>query len=490
MADSTEDGGRMIKGNGHRKFTNYLVALIVTLLAFLLKIILIHSINWPESSLVLSTGTIVISAWYGGFGPGVFSTILNYLILDYFFISPGVFLIHNSLSQNLRITIFLVEGVLVSWLAESLHRARRNVEKNMVKISQSEQFFRSLTENVKDYAIFLVNPKGIIISWNEGVSEIIGYQSNEILGKHFSSIFIEPFKRKQITKILKLASSKGRYEIEEWKKRKDNSQFWANIIITKLQDQKNERVLGFSVIIRDLTNRKKIEDAKSDFLSIVSHELKTPLSISRIISEKLLKKYKNNSHYKSKQILSFKNEVKDLQDLDSELNRLTILVNDLLDISRIDVNKLALQTKRINITLLINSVVVRMRQLTGNKNIIFQDSSKIFLTADPNRLGQVLINLITNAVRYSPFDSGIKVSATVQSKSILITVKDQGPGIPQAQQKLIFERFYQAQEPTYRGFGLGLYISKKIIELHKGKIWVDSKVEEGSAFTFSLPITS
>ncbi len=475
-----EDNLQVIKKTNNQRFFGYLLAVIVTLLGFLVKALLIKSISWPEGSLVLSTLTIMISAWYGGFGPGVLSTILNYFILDYFFISPGFFLIHNTLTQNLRIGIFIVEGVLISWLAESLHRARRNVERNMVKIYQSEQFFRSLIENVKDYAIFMVNTKGLIVSWNEGVASISGFQSNDIINKHFSRIFLEE-KERDYDNYLRAAKTKGHYEIEGWKKRRDGSRFWTNITITPLRD-KNKHLLGYSIILRDLTEKKKIEELKNDFLSIVAHELKTPISVSRIICENILKSYRNLRKPNA--------ELKDLKDMDSELTKLSLLINDVLDLSRIENFKLQLNSKKIELSSLIKAVVSKMIKTTGNQNIIYQKTSKIYLRADPYRIEQVLINLVSNAINYSSTKSKIVITTSILNQKVTVSVKDQGIGISKDQLKLIFNKYYQVNKFPIKGFGLGLYISKKIINIHKGKIWVESSKEQGTILSFSLPIPS
>lgn len=220
---------------------------------------------------------------------------------------------------------------------------------------------------------------------------------------------------------------------------------------------------------------KELDKQKSTFLNVVAHELKTPITIIRILSYRIIDQYKHIA------------EKETLRELDGELERLTILVDDLLDISRIEKGKLLIEKKRINISRLVRQVVKRMQEISPQHTIRYLGIQNTFLIIDELRIKQVLINLLANAVKHSEKNTTIIVGLRAEKTQIIIFVKDEGIGISRKEQPRIFDIFYQVQDYFTKGFGLGLYISKEIIQQHSGRIWVESKKGKGSTFYFSLP---
>lgn len=220
---------------------------------------------------------------------------------------------------------------------------------------------------------------------------------------------------------------------------------------------------------------KEQDKQKSTFLNVVAHELKTPITIIRILTYRIMEQYKKSV------------EKETLQEMDGELERLTILVDDLLDISRIEKGKLLIEKKKINIARLIQQVVIRMQEISPQHRIIYSFQKNVFIVVDELRIKQVLINLLANAIKHSQKQTSITVQLYETKNDITISVKDEGIGIDQKEQPFIFDMFYQVQDYFTKGFGLGLYISKEIIQQHEGKIWVESKKGKGSTFYFSLP---
>lgn len=220
---------------------------------------------------------------------------------------------------------------------------------------------------------------------------------------------------------------------------------------------------------------KEQDKQKSTFLNVVAHELKTPITIIRILTYRIMEQYKKTA------------EKETLQELDAELERLTILVDDLLDISRIEKGKLLIEKKKINISRLIKQVTTRMQEISPHHTIKYSFQKNIFIIADELRIKQVLINLLANAIKHSRKDTTITVGTDETQSDLIVSVKDDGIGISSKEQPHIFDMFYQVHDYFTKGFGLGLYISKEIIQQHQGKIWVESRKGKGSIFYFSLP---
>ena len=243
------------------------------------------------------------------------------------------------------------------------------------------------------------------------------------------------------------------------------------------------KFLGYIGVSPDITERKRIEQRKDEFLSIASHELKTPVTSIKGYGQILQHLLKQNVQGGSLTILT---------KLDFQINKLTTLVNDLLDVTRIQAGKLQLREELFDFTALVNEVVEDMQRTTQQHKIIKKlGKATKTVYGDRNRIEQVLINLIANAIKYSPATDKIIVSANTDKERVIFSVKDFGLGIPKDSQEKIFERYYRASsidENAIAGLGLGLYISNEIIKRQQGKIWFESATGKGSTFFFSLPL--
>lgn len=232
----------------------------------------------------------------------------------------------------------------------------------------------------------------------------------------------------------------------------------------------------------DITDRKKLEKQKDDFIGIVSHELKTPLTSIKLFSQILEKHLEENKDRRGSFLLSKMTE---------QIEKLTQLMASFVNVYKIQTGKLALNKKNFEIDKLISSVVSDFQYTTQSHTIEHDGQSKVTVFADKERIEQVLVNLISNAIKYSPTASKVIVTSSKNDKQIIISVQDFGLGIPKEEQGKIFDRFFRikAKEGSRpSGLGLGLYISSEIITQHKGKIWVESNEGKGSTFRFSLPI--
>ena len=238
------------------------VASVVAVLA--LKIVLDPLIGGQAPFLLLSAA-VIVGAWVGGLGPGLLATALCVLVADYSFLQPqGYF---AGLGRNaLPLLLFAVQGVLISALIEALRSAKGRVVASALEaknhreiLLRSEERFRLLVEGVEDYAIFMLDPEGRVVSWNAGAERINGYRQEEIVGEHFSFFHTREDKRRHHPlEELRVAASEGRYREEGLRVRKDGSTFWASVLITALRDAEGN-LRGFSKVVRDITERKEVE---------------------------------------------------------------------------------------------------------------------------------------------------------------------------------------------------------------------------------------
>jgi signal transduction histidine kinase len=238
--------------------------------------------------------------------------------------------------------------------------------------------------------------------------------------------------------------------------------------------------ITFLILASSQAEKRNLEQAKEEFLALATHELKTPITS--------IKAYTDISH----QALIKKGDSKNAEiigRMKNQIDKLSKLISDLLDLSRIDNQRLRMEQSYFDFNELVLEVIDQMQAIT-ERNILetrLQRTKTLF--ADRDRLGQVMINLIGNAIKFSPKKSKITITTRVENGKILFCVKDKGIGIPTEELSRIFEKTFRGSEKeTYPGLGLGLYISKEIIKRHQGRIWATSKKNDGSIFCFSIPI--
>ncbi|HTF38751.1 MAG TPA: ATP-binding protein [Blastocatellia bacterium] len=389
---------------------------------------------------------------------------------------------------------------------ESKPRDKEKEEQNLTNdmVLQVGEPFRLLVEGVKDYAIFMIDPRGYIQSWNMGAEKIKGYKADEIIGKHFSIFYPEEdIQRDKPGYELEVAAEVGRFEDEGWRIRKDGSRFWANVVITALRD-KEGTLRGFGKVTRDLTDRKQAEEerlklareqvaraeaeaanrAKDEFLATVSHELRTPLNAivgwGRMIRNTKMDE-KGLAH------------ALDIIERNAKLQ--AQLIDDLLDVSRIISGKLRLTVMPVELPPVIEAALDVIRPAAEAKNIRLQvmlDSNAGLVSGDPDRLQQVIWNLLSNAVKFTQKGGRVQVTLEQLDSHVLITVSDTGKGIAAEFLPYVFDRFRQADSSITRlhgGLGLGLAIVRQLVDLHGGSVQAQSPGEgQGATFSLQLPV--
>jgi PAS domain S-box-containing protein len=233
-------------------------------------------------------------------------------------------------------------------------------------------------------------------------------------------------------------------------------------------------------VMTDISEQQALEQRKNEFISMASHELKTPVTALKGFANLLQRRSKRQEDQQALHYLSR---------MDGQLNKLANLINDLLDLSKIQAGNFALQEETIDLTALIDEIIENIQGTTSTHSIHFTETEPLYIKGDKDRLGQVLINLLTNAIKYSPGASTVIVRATTDEAQVTVSVQDFGIGITEIHQQHVFERFYQVtdpQEKTYPGLGIGLYIAHDIIKRHHGTMWVESSKGKGATFFFTV----
>jgi PAS domain S-box-containing protein len=314
--------------------------------------------------------------------------------------------------------------------------------------------------------------------------EIFGYPPTAKITHPLMRQHIHPDDLKPIVeKAFSIAIKTGFYFYEARAIRPDQSIRWIRTQGRVIYDADKipVRMLG---TIMDITEEKNEQHRKDEFMGIVTHELKTPLTSVKGFAQFL--------HQRAVQAEDNTSAVL-LQKMVSQINKLNLLVQDLLDVTRMEGGKMKFLSIEFNINDLIREVVEQI-SITTNKKIIIQDETwNGSIIGDRERTGQVLTNLLTNAIKYSPDADKVIISLTSAKDKVICSVTDFGIGIAKENQQYVFERFYRETEAhvtTFPGLGLGLYISAEIIRRQNGKIWMKSEKGKGSVFSFSLPINN
>lgn len=358
---------------------------------------------------------------------------------------------------------------------------------------RSEERFRLLVSAVVEYAIFMLDPTGVIVSWNEGAQRIKGYAADEIIGQHFSTFYTpEDRARKVPTRALQKAERDGQFSGEGWRVRKDGRRFWASVVITALRD--DDGVLqGFAKVTRDITDKHneeerlraharevaELEQAKTQFLDLAAHELRGPLT--------LIRGY--NSMLRDGRLpLERVPQIAEL--LEGRLEQIDLMVRQMLDMARLENDRLDLEVEDIDLCALTLEQIQRVRPLAALHDIALVESKATVARGDRSRVSTIIANLLDNAVKYSPSGGEIRCEVGRDGTHAFVSVADKGLGIAPEHIELLFKRFRRLPTPAnekIKGTGLALYLCQEFARRLGGEITVRSKPGEGSVFTLRLP---
>jgi PAS domain S-box-containing protein len=390
----------------------------------------------------------------------------------------------------------------VSWGGKRQYQA---LYQDVTELKQSEDALREAVFRYRTVANFThdweywENPDGSFQFISPSCERISGYKIEEFTSNPalLSEIVVSEDMEIWQKHLQQLAQKPDKYELQFRIKRKDGKIVWIEHACQPIVDERS-KYLGHRVSNRDVTERKQAEakmlemetlkrtnQAKTELLANVSHELRTPLASIKGFIETLME---TDVKWSKQQQLDF------LQSANIEVDRLTLLIRDLLDMSRIDSGKLNLDKRSYPISEVLDSTSGILSVITAKHKLAILKSPDLPpIHVDKVRIAQVITNLVENATKFSSKGGQIEISVMLRDKDVIISVEDEGTGMPPEVVANLFNRFYQAKqmvEGRTRGTGLGLTICKGIVEAHGGKIWVESQLGKGSKFSFSIPLES
>jgi PAS domain S-box-containing protein len=362
------------------------------------------------------------------------------------------------------------------------------IERDITKEKESTLANERLAAIVRDTdeAIFSKDLKGIVLSWNRGAEEMYKFTPEEAIGKDIRDLIIPKDKVKEMEEVLaKVAKGERIVNFDTQRKRKDGTTFEVNVTFSPVHDETGE-IVAVSVSARDVTKYKEVDRMKTEFVSLASHQLRTPLTSIKWYLEMILDKSVGTLNKDQEQYLT---------DVYQSNETMIKLVNALLNISRIESGRLTIEPKLTDLATLFRQVVERLKpQLAeGKLNIIDNipgDLPKISI--DPVLISNVYTNLLGNSIKYTHEGGTIEIKIEKNKDSLISSVKDTGVGIPLADQKHLFERFYRGSNVSQTSIGstgLGLYLAKEVVEASGGTIWFITQEGKGSTFYFSLPLS-
>ena len=404
---------------------------------------------------------------------------------------------------NVIITaLFDDEGTHVGFAKVTRDLTERRAAEESIRAS--EERFRLLVQGVRDYAIFMLDPDGVVASWNEGAKSIKGYAASEIIGKHFSTFYpAEDIANGKPELELRVASAVGRFEDEGWRLRKDGTRFWANVVVTAMRNPAGELV-GFAKVTRDLTERRAAQEraiadarrvaeaevanrTKGEFLAAMSHELRTPLNAIGGYAELITMGIGGPVTEQQQDYLA---RIRGSQ------QHLLGIITDLLNYSKIEAGQVAYEVVSVPLCSVIEAVLPLLAPQAQVRDIALVGepcSSELVARSDRTKTEQIVLNLLSNAVKFTPPGGRVTMRCAMHGDQVAIEVTDTGGGIPADKQSAIFEPFVQlgrSRTSQHEGTGLGLAISRDLARAMGGDVSVRSTIDEGSTFTLTLPRTS
>jgi PAS domain S-box-containing protein len=378
--------------------------------------------------------------------------------------------------------------------------AQRRTEE---QLRQSEERFRLLVEAVQDYAIFMLDPTGVVVSWNAGAQRIKGYEAREIIGRHFRQFYPPEMQSiKHPEHELELALRDGHYEEEGWRIRKDGSRFWATVVITAVHTPQGGHI-GFAKVTRNIDERRRmlleaeaaahalsganteLEAAnallareaadQAQFLAVTAHELRTPVSVLSGSASLLVQHWDQLTETERAELS---------QSMTTSAGRLQRLLSDLLTASRLESKGIHLERQAVDVSELLARAVAAARAAVPDADIRLDEPSGLYVFGEPDRLAQAIDNLITNALGHGV--PPVSVRADRRADRVEISVSDRGAGVAEGVEGRLFERFATG---THRGgTGLGLFIVRELARAHGGDAFYSPAADGSSSFVVSLPV--
>lgn len=429
----------------------------------------------------------------------IYSSIIFSIIAIVLAITLGIYISNkilkpiNSLTEtikeiaggNLEKKININTQDEIQELAEEFNsmteRLKEYEQMNISKLIEEKNKSEGIVKSISNPLIVTDNENRILLI-NPEAEKLFNLKEKDVSGTHFLEIIKEEKIFESITETLETGKEIKGKKNDVIKFTFNNREHYFRITTNPVQGKKNKTNLVVT-ILEDITHLKEVDQMKSEFVSMVSHEFRTPLTSMNMSINMLLEENTGEINEDQRELLEVAKE---------DTEHLNDLVDDLLDLSKLESGKIDLEFENVKVEEIFDSSVKPFRKKAEEKNInlIQKEVDDLKVYADPTKITWVITNLIGNALRYTKEDDEIVVDAAKKGHKVHISVSDNGEGIPKEYQHKIFEKFVRAgtDKNESSGTGLGLPIAKEIVEAHGGRIWVKSKEGEGSTFTFSLKL--
>ncbi|MEX2587049.1 MAG: ATP-binding protein [Actinomycetota bacterium] len=346
-------------------------------------------------------------------------------------------------------------------------------------MSELDDVLASMQEGV-----VVIDAQGRVTHWLGASGRLLGWSADQARGRHFDDLLDPNDANGNRTCVWPGASEyrmrtiKGSPEREMSVTTKSGKRVWVGVT-TGVRRQPSGSVVAATAVLRDIRRRKQIDTTKSEVILAVAHELRSPLTSVKGFTSTLLHRWDRFDDADKKRLL---------QTINTDVDRVTRLIGELLDVSRLEAGRLTLNRRMVRINDIAAGVVDRLRPRARAHRIdcVFPEQFPQ-VSADSDKIEQVLTNLVENAVKYTP-GGAIQVVGSVHDSSVWIEVSDEGAGVSAEHKKTVFAKFFRVGANASPGSGLGLYISKGLVEAHGGRIWVENNQGGGAVFTFTLPL--
>jgi PAS domain S-box-containing protein len=461
----------------------YSVAVVASLVAALLSFVFLPA--FERGIFTVFYIAVLISAWRGGMGPALLTMAVGAVANILFLVSP-----YHDLSITaqdwLRVGIFVVVSLAIAAIANQLEKSKRDLQAALQAEQEGQARLRAIADGVNE-ALALVSPDQQVVAINRRFVDLFGVPAERVVGQDLEdlhTLYDQVFEDAEALYQATVATSRdaqrefSRHLVQRWPQFRELLHYSAPV-------RSVDRFLGRLYVFRDVTHEREVDRMKTEFVSLASHELRTPLTSIKGFTEMVLEGDAGEINEEVAEYLGI---------VHSNADRLVALVNDLLDLSRIESGRIQLKSEVVDLSQVVRTVVVTMQPKIQEKRqslAVQVDPAATQVIGDNDKLIQVLTNYVSNAHKYTPEGGAIRLDVTQQGALAHIAVADNGHGIAPEDQQRLFTRFYRvdnAMTKVVGGTGLGLSIVKQLIELQGGEVGLQSALGEGSTFWFTVPL--
>lgn len=441
--------------------------------------------------LLLSYPLIIASAWFAGVGVGAFAMLLNVAAVDYYFLAPRGSWGSYSDAQALRIVLFVLNCTLLIWMISRMREVEQEAGDLQDKSREADLSFKAVVE-LSPYMIWYADVNGYITYINKTAADYTGLATENLTGEAWIQVLHPEDRERVLSEWSKSIMAKTHHEVEFRIRRHDGAYRWFEVKAKPILTENGnvERWIGQCVDNHDrkmaiLAHERAIA-VRDRFMSLASHELRTPLTSIKLQMQTMHRQIK-----KSDEVLLNFQHLQDVSNLTlKQVDQLDHLIDEMLDVSRISAGKMSFTFAPCSLDHLVDHAVSIVGPQYANAQVTLdiRSESNLDVICDQNKICQAIINLLTNALKYGGGNPVLLV-AKKEGDYARIEVIDSGRGIPEELQKKIFEPFERVDvKQSISGLGLGLYITKEVIQAHKGRISVISRQKKGSKFVIEIPL--